>query len=225
MKSNRPSISRKVYRIVIVDDHPLVRKGLAELVSAQPDFEVCGEAAGAADAIGIVAELKPDLCIIDLKLKQGSGMELIKQIKARFPEIKMLISSMHDESLFAERVLRAGANGFVNKEEATEKVIEAIRRVLAGRVYLSIKMTEKLLFQVTGRNQDAAKDSLGELSNRELEVFQLIGQGLGTRRIAEQLHLSIKTIETYRESVKKKLNLDTTSELVRRAVQWVLEEQ
>ncbi|MCX5771716.1 MAG: response regulator transcription factor [Candidatus Hydrogenedentes bacterium] len=132
---------------------------------------------------------------------------------------------MHDESLFAERVLRAGANGFISKDENVDKVIHAMRQVLCGKVYLSTKMAEQLLFQVAGRTQNVAEDSLDELSNRELEVFQLIGQGLGTRQIAEQLHLSVKTIETYRESVKRKLNLSTTSELVRRAVQWMLEEQ
>jgi len=216
---------RAVSQILIVEDHPLTRQGLNALISSQPDFEVCGEAAGAGDAISLVAAKRPDLCIIDLRLGQGSGLELIKQVKARFPDVKILVSSMHDESLFAERVLRAGANGFISKIESVDKVIQAMRQVLSGKVYLSTKMTEQLLFQVAGRGQDVAEDSLDDLSNRELEVFQLIGQGLGTRQIAEQLHLSVKTIETYRESVKRKLNLSTTSELVRRAVQWVLEEQ
>jgi DNA-binding NarL/FixJ family response regulator len=220
-----PKSTHAVSRILIVEDHPLTRQGLNALVSSQPDFEVCGEAAGAEDAIGLVAAQRPDLCIVDLRLGQGSGLELIKQINARFPDIGILVSSMHDESLFAERVLRAGAKGFIGKAESVDKVIQAIRQVLGGKVYLSSKMTEQLLFQVAGRGADAAEDSIEGLSNRELEVFQLIGQGLGTRQIAEQLHLSVKTIETYRESIKHKLRLSTNSELVRRAVQWVLEEQ
>jgi len=222
---NTSKPTRSISKILIVEDHPLTREGLNALISSQPDFEVCGEAAGAGDAISLVAAKQPDLCIVDLRLGQGSGLELIKQICARFPDVKILVSSMHDESLFAERVLRAGASGFISKAESVENVVQAIRQVLSGKVYLSSKMTDQLLFQVAGRPQDAKEDSLDDLSNRELEVFQLIGQGLGTRQIAEQLHLSVKTIETYRESVKRKLNLSTTSELVRRAVQWVLEEQ
>jgi DNA-binding NarL/FixJ family response regulator len=192
-----------VSRILIVEDHPLTRQGLNALISSQPDFEVCGEADEVGDAIRRVAAELPDLCVIDLRLGQGSGLELIKQIKARFPEVKILVSSMHDESLFAERVLRAGANGFISKGESVDEVVLAMRQVLGGKVYLSSKMTEQVLGQVAGRGPGASEDNIDDLSNRELEVFQLIGQGLGTRQIAEQLHLSIKTIETYRESIKR----------------------
>jgi len=225
---SRRSESRTIHevaKILIVDDHPLVRRGLAELVSSQPDMTVCGEAASASEAIQQVEESSPDLVIVDLKLKQSSGIELIKQIKARFKDVKMLVSSMHEEALFAERALHAGASGYINKEEASERVIDAIRQILGGKVYLSNRMTEQMLYQFAGRQQEPAEDSLDKLSNRELEVFELVGQGMGTRQIAEMLHLSVKTIETYRESVKRKLNLNSSSELIRRAVQWVLEDK
>jgi len=212
-----------VAKILVVDDHPLVRRGLGELIASQPDLTVCGEAATAAEALNLVDQTAPDLVVIDLKLKQSSGIELIKQIKARYKNIKMLVASMHEEALFAERALHAGASGYINKEEAGEKVVEAIRQILQGKVYLSNEMTEHMLYQFAGRQQEPSENSLDKLSNRELEVFELVGQGMGTRQIAEMLHLSVKTIETYRESVKRKLNLNTSSELIRRAVQWVLE--
>jgi len=225
MNPPREAEGLKPVRVLIVDDHPLVRKGLAELILSQPGFEVCGEASGAAEAIGLVSDANPDLAIIDLRLRQGTGLELIRQIKARFSHVKMLVSSMQDEALFAERVLRAGADGYISKEEATEKVVEAIREVMKGKVYLSRRMTEQLLYQFAGRTPEPGADTLDTLSNRELEVFQLIGQGLGTRQVARELHLSVKTIETHRESIKRKLNLSSSNELMRRAVQWVLEQQ
>lgn len=219
----KASIVSDVAKILVVDDHPLVRRGLGELIASQPDLVVCGEAATAAEALNLVDQTAPDLVIIDLKLKQSSGIELIKQIKARYKSIKMLVASMHEEALFAERALHAGASGYINKEEAGEKVVEAIRQILQGKVYLSNEMTEHMLYQFAGRQQEPSENSLDKLSNREIEVFELVGQGMGTRQIAELLHLSVKTIETYRESVKRKLNLNTSSELIRRAVQWVLE--
>lgn len=222
-RRSKAKIVTEAAKILIVDDHPLVRAGLRELVSSQPDMVVCGEAATAAEALKLVDQEQPDLVVIDLKLKQSSGIELIKQIKARYRGVKMLVSSMHEEALFAERALHAGASGYINKEEAGEKVVEAIRQILEGKVYLSNRMTEHMLYQFAGRTTEPAENSLDKLSNRELEVFELVGQGLGTRQIADLLHLSVKTIETYRESVKRKLNLNTSSELIRRAVQWVLE--
>jgi DNA-binding NarL/FixJ family response regulator len=224
MMTKSPS-SPSVAKVLIVDDHPLVRRGLAELVSKEPDLQVTGEAAGASEALGQMQANRPDLVIIDLSLQEGSGLDLIKQIKAIDDSIKVLVSSMHDESLFAERSIRAGASGYIHKEEATEKVIEAIRYVLKGKVYLSEDMSERILHQFAGIEDLPPEGSISKLSNRELEVFGLIGQGLSTRQIAEKLHRSIKTIETYRESIKQKLNLRTSNELIRHAVQWELEKQ
>jgi len=208
---------------MIVDDHPLVRRGLAELISAEPDLEICGEAADADEAIQRIQDLKPDLAVIDIALKGSDGITLIKRIKAHQLDVKMLVSSMHDESLFAERALRAGAMGYINKEEATDLVIQAIRQVLGGQVYLSAEMTNRLLHGVVSSRELIEKSPVDTLSDRELEVFGLLGRGLTTREIAEQLHLSVKTIETYREHIKSKLSLETSAELTRHAVQWVLE--
>jgi DNA-binding NarL/FixJ family response regulator len=219
----KESMMKRVSRIVVVDDHPLVRKGLAELICNEDDLDVCGEAAGTPEAIQLVGKEKPDLVIIDLTLKEGSGMELIQQIKAQYEETKILIASMHDEMLFAERSVRAGASGYINKEEATDKMVEAIRKVLSGKIYLSPRVAERIFDQIAGNEETAATDPIGALSNRELQVFELIGAGLATREVAERLHLSKKTIETYRENIKQKLNLETGNQLVQRAVQWVLE--
>ena len=224
MMTKSPS-TPSVAKVLIVDDHPLVRRGLAELISKEPDLQVSGEAAGAAEALGQLTSNRPNLVIIDLSLQEGSGLDLIKQIKAMDDSIKVLVSSMHDESLFAERSIRAGASGYIHKEEATEKVIEAIRYVLKGKVYLSEDMSERILHQFAGIEELPPEGSISKLSNRELEVFELIGSGLSTRQIAEKLHRSIKTIETYRESIKQKLNLRTSNELIRHAVQWELEKQ
>lgn len=224
MMTKIPS-SQSVAKVLIVDDHPLVRRGLAELISKEPDLQVSGEAAGASEALGQLTSNRPNLVIIDLSLQEGSGLDLIKQIKAMDDGIKVLVSSMHDESLFAERSIRAGASGYIHKEEATEKVIEAIRYVLRGKVYLSEDMSERILHQFAGIEELPPEGSISKLSNRELEVFELIGSGLSTRQIAEKLHRSIKTIETYRESIKQKLNLRSSNELIRHAVQWELEKQ
>lgn len=224
MMTKSPS-APSVAKVLIVDDHPLVRRGLAELISKEPDLQVSGEAAGASEALGQLTSNRPNLVIIDLSLQEGSGLDLIKQIKAMDDGIKVLVSSMHDESLFAERSIRAGASGYIHKEEATEKVIEAIRYVLKGKVYLSEDMSERILHQFAGIEELPPEGSISKLSNRELEVFELIGSGLSTRQIAEKLHRSIKTIETYRESIKQKLNLRTSNELIRHAVQWELEKQ
>jgi DNA-binding NarL/FixJ family response regulator len=211
-------------RILIIDDHPLVRKGLRQLIEDEPDLQVCGEASSADEAVGMLDRCRPDLMIVDLSLKDSSGLELIKRVKARNADVRMLVSSMHDESLYAERVLNAGALGFVSKQEAMEKVIEAIRCVLSGRVYVSAAMQDLLLRRLVVDGGPAPDRSpIETLSDRELEVFELIGRGRGTREIARQLHLSVKTVETYREHIKGKLNLRSASELVSRAVQWVLE--
>jgi DNA-binding NarL/FixJ family response regulator len=222
MKAN--TISRPV-KILIVDDHPIVRRGLAKLVEEQPGFTVCGQAAGAADALEQLDAAKPDLIVVDISLKDIGGIELIKQIKARQPAAKMLVSSMHDESLYAERALRAGAKGYINKEEATEKMMAAIKTILNGKVYLSEKMTDRMLHRAVTPNEEIQSSPIEGLSDRELEVFELIGDGLTTRQIAKKLYLSTKTIETYREHIKTKLNVKSSAELVRQAVRWQLEKE
>jgi len=216
------TLSTQIARVLVVDDHPVVRRGLAELINDEPDMEVCGEASDAPDALRQVETKHPDVVVVDISLQSGNGIELIQQIKDRDESIKTLVSSMHDESLFAERALRAGAMGYLNKQEPTERVIDAIREVLNGQVYLSPRMANRLLQSVVG-GETLVQDPIGNLSNRELEVFELIGQGLTTKKIAGRLHLSPKTIETHREKIKTKLNLSNSTELSRRAVQWVLE--
>ena len=213
----------KTKRVLIVDDHPVVRHGVAQLIEGEPDLEVCGQAASLPEAIKVFRESQPDLVLLDLSLGDGSGIELIKDLKARSEDVRILVSSMHDESLFAERVLRAGAKGYINKHEATENLLDAIRHVLEGRVYLSSKMADRLLHRMVGPGDPSERSSIESLSDRELEVFQMIGGGLTTRQIAEKLYLSPKTIETYRENIKTKLNLANGSELTYHAVQWVLE--
>ena len=207
-------------KILIVDDHPLVRTGLAQLIGDCPDLEVCGEAGDLAEALRQVDALKPDLTIIDLSLAGGSGLDLIEHIKSRGLETLMLVASMHDESLYAERVLAAGARGYINKQEAQERIVFAIRRVLGGKVYLSERMTERLLSGMVEANGE--KRDIETLSNRELQVFELIGQGVSTSRIAEQLNLSTKTIETHQARIKRKLGLDSAHQLTQRAIRWVM---
>ena len=209
-------------RILIVDDHPLVRSGFAQLIGDCPDLEVCGEAGDMAEALAQIETTRPDLAIIDLSLAGGSGLDLIERIKSQDKDILMLVASMHDETLYAERVLAAGARGYINKQEAQDSIIRAIRQVLAGRVYLSQQMTDRLLsgmVDVTGEKRD-----IDSLSNRELQVFELIGQGVSTSRIAEQLNLSTKTIETHQAHIKKKLGLSSAHQLTQRAIRWVMEQ-
>ena len=210
-------------KIMIVDDHPIVRQGLAQLIANEPGLEVCAEAADAGEALNKLAESRPDLIIVDISLNSGNGIELIKQIKSRDEHVRMLVSSMHDESLFAERALRAGAQGYINKAETTDKVFDAIHQVLQGKIYLSPRMTDRMLCRAIGSEEHLTGSPIDTLSDRELEVFELIGQGLTTRQIAAKLHLSPKTVETYRENIKSKLNLNNATELTRHAVQWTLE--
>ena len=213
--------SRKA-RVLLVDDHPLVRRGLAEVIMRESDLETCGEAGDVQEALREVERTQPDVVVIDLTLKSGHGLELIERLRDRHPRIKMLVSSMHDEMLFAERVLRAGAVGYITKQEPPETLLRAVRQVLRGEVYLSPRMTSRLLHGVaTGHS--AQNDPVLSLSNREIEVYEMIGQGLTIQQIALRLHLSPKTVETHREKVKQKLNLKSSAELNRRAVQWVLE--
>jgi len=210
-------------RILIVDDHPLVRTGFAQLIGDCPDLEVCGEAADMAEALKQIDANSPDLAIIDLSLAGGSGLDLIEHIKARNKDIIMLVASMHDETLYAERVLAAGARGYINKQEAQDSIIRAIRQVLSGKVYLSEPMTERLLsgmFDVRLEKRD-----IESLSNRELQVFELIGEGVASSQIATQLNLSVKTIETHQANIKKKLGLGSAHELNQRAIRWVMDHE
>lgn len=208
-------------RILIVDDHPLVRLGFAQLLSDEEDLVVCGEAESAAEGLRLVGELAPDLVVIDLSLKGTSGLELIKQVRSRRPDLPMLVCSMHDESLFAERALRAGAQGYIGKREAPEDLVTAARAVLAGERYLSPRFAARLEAAGLGPREDLP-EPVAVLSDRELEVFELIGRGHGTREIAERLGLAVKTVETYRENIKEKLLIESAPELARRAVTWVL---
>jgi DNA-binding NarL/FixJ family response regulator len=211
---------KDVRRILIVEDHPIMRSGLVQLISQEKEFVVCGQFEEAGSAFGAIEKLKPDAAIIDLSLKASSGLELIKSIKAAYPKLIMLVLSMYDEAIYAERVLRAGAAGYVMKQEATEKVLVALRKVLGGGIYLSEKMSSKFMHQLVGGGKAANGGSLIErLSDRELEVFGLIGEGRGTRQIADQLHLSVKTVESHRAHIKEKLNLRSATELVHRAIQ------
>lgn len=214
--------SRRV-RVLVVDDHPIVRKGFAQLVDSEPDLEICGEAEDIRQALRVAREAEPDLAIVDLALKAGNGLEVIKALKSHNPNIKMLAASALDESLFAERALRAGAQGFISKHEAIENLVAAIRAVLDENIYLSPKMTQRLLHHVSGRGTAIESSPVERLTDRELEVFQLLGEGLSTRQIAAKIHLSPKTIDRYRDNIKQKLQLKNATELIRQATQWVLE--
>jgi DNA-binding NarL/FixJ family response regulator len=207
---------------MIVDDHPLVRTGFAQLIGDTPDLEVCCEAGDMASALHLLDSITPDLAIVDLSLSGGSGLDLIEHIKARNNEILILVASMHEESLYAERVLAAGANGYINKQEAQEKIIQAIRQVLTGKVYLSEYMTEKILSDIVHGADD--KHGIDSLSNRELQVFEMIGQGIAPGKMAKQLNLSVKTIETHQAHIKKKLGLTSAHKLTHRAIRRVLEQ-
>jgi DNA-binding NarL/FixJ family response regulator len=223
MNESKRTEGQRAVKILIVDDHPIVREGLAARIARQPDLTVCGEAEDVADALELVKTAGPDLIIVDLSLKTGQGLDLIKKIKARGDNTKMLVSSMYDESLYAERALRAGAMGYINKQEMSEKIIDAIRHVLDGKIYLSPQMTERLLQRAVGTATQLTQSPTEALSDRELEVFTFIGQGKTTRQIAGELHLSVKTIETHRENIKSKLNIPNSAELSREAVRWVME--
>ncbi len=210
-------------KMLVVDDHAVVRYGLSQLIQTETDIEICGEASGVQEALGLIAIHAPQMVVIDLSLKDGSGIELIKQIKNNHNGVRMLVWSMHDEFLFAERALRAGAMGYVCKDEPIQCVLDAIHQVLKGKIYLSERIADRLLVHMAGGDQDGGRTTLEQLSNRELEVFELIGRGYTRGQIAQNLHLSVKTIESHQENIKRKLFLSTNQELFRRAVAWVLE--
>lgn len=220
--------SGAVARVLVVDDHDIVRHGYARLLGAEPGLEICGAAADASEAMRLVFETRPDLVLVDISLKNGHGLELCKQIRAWSEQadhaIAMLVVSAHDETLYAERALHAGAAGYLNKGEPSERLLEAVRRVLSGKVFLSPAITDRVLNRLMNGHDDEHQSPVESLSDRELEVFVLIGKGLTTRQVADSLDLSPKTVETYRENLKQKLNLQNASQLVRAAVQFVLEE-
>lgn len=205
-----------------MDDHPVTRDGLVRLINCEPDLEVCGEASTAAQALSTIEAHQPDLVIVDVSLGAGaSGLELIKDLAARDDRLRMLALSTHDETLYAERALRAGAKGYVMKQEPTAQVMEAIRKILLGEIYLSQPMKQRILGKLAGSSSAPLTSEIEQLSDRELEVYRLLGQGRGTRQIAAELHLSISTVETYRTHLKEKLRLRSAPELVRHAVEWV----
>jgi DNA-binding NarL/FixJ family response regulator len=207
--------------VLIVDDHPIVRERLGELINQEPDLVVCGEAEDGHGALEAVESTQPDIAIVDISLKDTYGIELIKDLKIRHPKLPVLVLSMHEESMYAERALRAGAKGYLNKQEATKKVIPALRQVLAGRVFVSEAMASTLLQRVTGTRAPVTEGGspIDVLTDRELEIFQLLGQGKGAKDIGKLLHISVKTVEAHREHIKQKLNFKTSNELLRYAIE------
>ena len=213
-------IRKAKVRVLLVDDHPVLRKGLAQLINQDPRLVVCGEAEDAPRAIKAIETLKPDFVIMDISLKHGDGIELLKTVKPQFPDLPVLVLSMHDEALYAERSLRAGAMGYIMKDDPAEQVLLAIGQVLDGEIFLSNRMKSKIVLLFAGRNGKVPSSTLEQLTDRELEVFGLIGEGRTTRQIAGQLHLSMHTVQSYREFIKDKLNLQNSTELVQHAVHW-----
>src|SRR5215813_4449282 len=214
--------SERTKRIVIIDDHPLFRRGLEQLINSSDDaFNVCGEASDAAAGMDVIRQSKPDLAIVDLSLPGANGIELIKNIRAEFQKLPILVLSMHDESLYALRALRAGAEGYVMKHEAMANVIQAIREVFNGRPYLSPAMAAQVITKFAHRQAEGEVDAVERLSDRELEILELIGKGHDVRHIAKLLHLSPKTVETHRSHIKDKLDLKNSREVARFALQWL----
>ena len=211
-------VSRK--RVLIVDDHPMMRTGLAQLIDNEKDLKVCAEADNARQAMDVALGQALDLILLDISLPDKNGLELIKDIRALKPGLPILVVSMHDESLYAERVLRAGGRGYIMKQEGGKKLLQAIYQVLSGQIYVSEKMSAGILESFSGRQIEGVVSPVQQLSDREFEVFQLIGQGQSTREIASHLHLSVKTVEVHRLNIKKKLKLETATDLVRHAVRW-----
>ncbi|HEV2990739.1 MAG TPA: response regulator transcription factor [Candidatus Angelobacter sp.] len=211
--------------VFLVDDHPIVRQGLTLLINQEPDLAVCGEAEEMHSALQAIPAMKPDIIIVDISLHGPDGLELLKHVRMKVPSLPVLILSMHDESVYAERALRAGANGYIMKQEATEKVLVALRRILSGEIYVSDRIANSMQRHYVRGANPSEHSSIAELTDRELEVFRLIGAGHGTREIADELHLSVKTVESYQAHIKEKLSLRSVRELVQHAVQWNVREK
>ena len=208
--------------LILVDDHPLMRKGLVRTIENEVDLDVVGQMSSAEEALDEIEDLEPDLAIVDISLPGMSGMELLKHLQSRMPDVKILVVSRHDETLYAERCIRAGAKGYLMKQEVGDVIVKAIRKVLNDRIFVSEEINERLLQSMAeGGRERIMQSPLEVLSDRELEVFELTGKGSSTREIAERLHLSVKTVESYRARIKDKLNLDSGNELMKHAVQWV----
>jgi DNA-binding NarL/FixJ family response regulator len=222
MSEKNPEASPARTKVLIVDDHPVVREGLAMHLATQPDLEVCGEAEDLPGAMTLLASARPEVAIIDISLKNSNGIELIRRIKDRHDAVRILVWSMHPEKLYAERALRAGAHGYLNKGQPTRHVLDAVRTILQGRVYVSGALADQLLRRVVGQTSEG-RSPIESLSDRELEAFQLIGEGLTTEAIAEKMHVSPKTVETFRARIKDKLGISNLPELIQRAAQWVVE--
>jgi DNA-binding NarL/FixJ family response regulator len=214
---SNPSVPR--CKVFLIDDHPIVRQGLALFIDREPDLMVCGEADGATSALQAIREAAPDFVVLDISLDGPDGLELLKTLRVRYPNLPVLVLSMHDEAVYAERALRAGANGYIMKQEATDRVLTAIRHILSGDVYLSDRLTKRMLQQFVNGSV-SPRDPLAKLSDRELEVYRLIGAWHSTRQIADELHVSTKTIESYQAHIKEKLALRNARELVQHAVEW-----
>jgi DNA-binding NarL/FixJ family response regulator len=224
IRKRRGADNSSAAKVLIVDDHPAVREGMMSRISRQSDMVVCGEAANVTEALWLVETALPDVVVIDISLKEGDGIDLIKRIRSRDGSIRMLVCSMHPDSLYAERSLRAGALGYINKDNTTGRILDAIRSVRDGEIYLSEDATRRLVHRSIGHAGNVGL-TLESLSDRELEIFKLIGEGHSTSQMAGQLHLSIHTIDTYRRRIRLKLNIRNASELLRAATEWVVVEQ
>jgi len=220
LKKKQNKTDENKTQVLIVDDHPIIRDGLATIVNHERDMNVCGQADDAYQALKAVTELKPDIVVTDISLKNSDGIDLTKSIKIRYPRLPVIIFSVHDESLYAERALLAGAKAYLMKDAISENIIKAIRTVLSGEIFVSETISKKFLHKIAGDKAGTAKTPVENLSDREFEIFRLIGEGLKASKIAKRLHLSIKTIETYRSRIKEKLNLADAAELLRYSIKW-----
>jgi DNA-binding NarL/FixJ family response regulator len=222
---NQSTVAPKKNKVFVVDDHPIVRQGLALMINREADMTVCGEAEDARTALQLVDSTKPDILVVDISLNGPDGLDLLKNIRMRHPDLPVLILSMHDESIYAERALRAGAQGYIMKQEATEKVLVALRRILSREIYVSEPISNRMLQRYIGSPNESKSPSIADLTDRELEVFRLIGEGHSTRKIADELHISVKTVESYQAHIKEKLSLRSGRELVQHAIQWSISEK
>jgi DNA-binding NarL/FixJ family response regulator len=220
MNSGQGGSKKKVRRVIIVDDHPIVRQGLRRLIDQEEDLAVCGEAESVREARQLVRELSPDVLIVDISLKQGDGLELVRDARAHYPSLPILVLSMHDETIYAERMLSAGANGYIMKQAASEQFLVAVRRVLEGGIYVSEAVGNTMIQKFASGGAYISNNPIDRLSNRELQILHMIGKGASTRDTAEALNLSVKTVESHRQRIKRKLNLTTGAQLVQYAVNW-----